>query len=83
MDRADRFKNGFVPREAVATVMRDAFHLNGLPSPRESDVRTSLNRVSSEAEGLQFDKNKLALEVEEMVRTELMLGSGVPYTTST
>lgn len=78
LDRADRFKNGFVPREAVTTVMRDAFHFNGLPAPRESDVRTSLSRVSSEAQGLQFDKNKLALELEQMVRKELMLGSGAP-----
>lgn len=73
MDRADRFKNGFVPKEAVATVMRDAFHLNGLPSPRESDIRTSLDRVSGEAQGLHFDRDKLALELGRMVRAELML----------
>ncbi|CAM9761994.1 unnamed protein product, partial [Scytosiphon promiscuus] len=71
LDNADRFKNGAIPREAVKGVMRDALVLNGLPSPRESDARISLQRASIDDQGLHFDRRKLGIELEQLIRKEL------------
>lgn len=82
LDQADRFKNGAIPRKAVKTVVRDALLLNGLPSPRESDVTIFLEHASLGDEGLQFDRGKLELELEKLVRREMCLKSGVPLAPS-
>ncbi|CAM9147585.1 unnamed protein product, partial [Pylaiella littoralis] len=71
LDRADRFKNGAIPREAVKTVIRDALLLNGLPSPRESDVRLSLQHTSTDSQGLHFDRRKLGVELKHLIRNSL------------
>lgn len=49
--------------------MRDALLLNGLSSPRESDVQILLKR--HDREGLQFDRGALAIELENLVRQQL------------
>lgn len=72
LDHADRFKNGAIPLEAVKAVTRDALLLNGLPSPRESDARISLQHASIEDQGLQFDRSKLGVELEHLIRKELL-----------
>lgn len=72
LDHADRFKNGAIPLEAVKTVTRDALLLNGLPSPRESDARISLQHASiDDNQGLHFDRSKLGVELEHLIRKEL------------
>lgn len=78
LDEADRFKNGVLPPDTARTVMRDAFILNGLPSPRDSDVKISLEQASHNRDGLQFDRGKLAMELERLVRRELCAKAGVP-----
>lgn len=72
LDHADRFKNGAIPQEAVETVTRDALLLNGLPSPRDSDARISLQHASIDSQGLQFDRSKLGVELEHLIRKELL-----------
>ncbi|CAN0110638.1 unnamed protein product, partial [Hapterophycus canaliculatus] len=72
LDNADRFNNGAIPREAVKTVMRDAFVLNGLPSPRESDAKISLQRAFIDEQGLQIDRRRLGIELEHLIRRELI-----------
>lgn len=71
LDHADRFKNGAIPQEAVKTVIRDALHLNGLPSPRESDVALSLQHTSTDNQGLHFDRSKLGVELKHLIRKAL------------
>ncbi|CAM9824119.1 unnamed protein product, partial [Ectocarpus fasciculatus] len=73
LDHADRFKNGAIPREAVKTVIRDALLLNGLPSPRESDAKISLQHASTDDQGLRFDRSKLGVELEHLIRKELFI----------
>ncbi|CBJ49003.1 hypothetical protein Esi_0115_0046 [Ectocarpus siliculosus] len=73
LDHADRFKNGAIPREAVKTVIRDALLLNGLPSPRESDAKISLQHASTDDQGLRFDRSKLGVELEHLIRRELFI----------
>lgn len=72
LDHADRFKNGAIPLEVVKAVTRDALLLNGLPSPREYDARISLQHASIEDQGLQFDRSKLGVELEHLIRKELL-----------
>lgn len=72
LDHADRFKNGAIPREAVETVTRDALLLNGLPSPRESDARISLQHASIDDQGLHFDRSKLGVGLEHLIRKQLL-----------
>lgn len=71
LDNADRFKNGAIPREAVETVIKDALHFNGLPSPRESDIRLSLQHTSTDSQGLHFDRSKLGVELKLLIRNAL------------
>lgn len=71
LNQADRFKNGAIPRDAVGKVIRDAHILNGLPSPRESEARISLQHASIDNQGLRFDRGKLAVELERLIRKEL------------
>lgn len=80
LEEADRFKNGTISGETVQRVMRDALILNGLPSPRESDVTMSLERASKDSLGLQFDRSKVVQDLEKLVRKGLCLKSGVTYT---
>lgn len=72
LDRADRFKNGAIQQEAVKTVIRDALLINGLPSPRESDLRLTLQHTSTDNQGLQFDRSKLGVELKHLIRNALL-----------
>lgn len=71
LNQADRLKNGAIPGDAVGKVIREAHILNGLPSPRESDARISLQHASIDNEGLHFDRSKLGVELERLLRKEL------------
>lgn len=79
LEEADRFKNGALAPDTARGVLRDAFLLNGLPSPRESDVKLSLKHACHDNDGVQFSRGKLALELEKLIRKELRLRSGLHY----
>lgn len=79
LDQADRFKNGAIPLDKVRTIMRDAFQYNGLPSPRESDVRMSLDHAFGDSQGIQLDRGKLGTATKTLVRRELCLKAGVSH----
>lgn len=72
LDQADRFKNGAIPQDAVKMVIRDALLVNGLPSPRESDLRLTLQHTSTDNQGLQFDRSKLGVELKHLIRNALL-----------
>lgn len=59
-------------------MLRDALVLNDLPSPRESDVDFFLERAHHDKDTEQFNRGKVALEIEKTVRKELCARARLP-----